>query len=501
MSGSPLISAYTRVFIIPGRARGDHKPVYESCVRMQGVSQGFGDVERVECPDPSAYGEFVEVAQIVGATERPKATLEGRYAMDVKSALLEYARLGCEVDVQLHIGTCEDPSDSNSFKKAIVLEGARLTNFSTDELGALTSGDNKVVNEKSDISARDLYELLPVSYGVKAASIVTNEAIDVAICDTKSCGECTTESDGCKKIFVLTKAAGGSPSTPADIVFSLDKGITWYAHDIDSLGAAIEPDELDCVGNYLVVVSFSDGALHYVLKSALNGITDPTFTKITTGIVAGGKPYAIKGVGSKAFIVGAGGYIYETEDPTAGVTVLDAGSATVNDLKAVDAISRDMAVAVGNNGAIVYTLNGSTWAPAAATPVGVGINLLTVAVKSEDEWWVGTSNGKLFYTLDKGNTWTEKSFSGGGTGSVLSLVLCGNSEMWMAHQTAATKGRILRSYDGGYSWVVTPEGTGSLPLNDKIDALAVCESDPNFVVGVGLADDAADGFIVVGQAV
>ena len=40
-------ASYTRVFIIEGRARPDHSPSYESCLRMLGVSRGFGDIERV----------------------------------------------------------------------------------------------------------------------------------------------------------------------------------------------------------------------------------------------------------------------------------------------------------------------------------------------------------------------------------------------------------------------------------------------------------------------
>jgi hypothetical protein len=74
-----------------------------------------------------------------------------------------------------------------------------------------------------------------------------------------------------------------------------------------------------------------------------------------------------------------------------------------------------------------------------------------------------------------------------------------DSVFYLAHQTSATKGRILRSFNGGYSWIVLPEKAGSLPLNDKVNALAACTFDPNFVVGVGLADNAADGFVVIGQ--
>jgi len=55
------------------------------------------------------------------------------------------------------------------------------------------------------------------------------------------------------------------------------------------------------------------------------------------------------------------------------------------------------------------------------------------------------------------------------------------------------------SIDGGYSFERAEHGTGVLPLSDNINAIATCEHDPDFVVGVGLADDGTDGFILVGN--
>src|SRR3990167_7750021 len=331
-SSKPLQSANSRVYIIDGRARGDHKPSYESCLRMTGLSQGYGDVERVECPDPYQYGKFIEVATIRGATDRPTTTIEGRYPIDLLSSLLALARKGCTFDVQLHMGDCTDPSVFNDYKKVLVLESAYLTNFGTDDLGALASGDNAVVNENADLSGKDAYELRPLAVGAAAASIVTVEVLDVVICDTIQCGDCGEQSDGCERVYALTTAAGGSPGTPADIVFSIDKGVSWAAHDIDTLATAEVPDELDCIGSYIVVVANATDSIHYALKSEFDGFTDPTWTEIATGIVAAGSPNAIHSTGGHAFIVGDGGYVYETEDPTTGVTVLSAGSVVTDNL-------------------------------------------------------------------------------------------------------------------------------------------------------------------------
>lgn len=498
MAKDVLITGNSRVFLIDGRASPDKTPSYESCMRMMGVSQGFGDVERVECPDPSEYSSFNEVTEIRGSEERATTSLSGRYMMNLKSTLLDLATKGCAVDIQLHMGTCTDPSSFNTFKKALVLENASLTSYSTDDLGALGSGDNASVDESADISAENMYEVLPLGFGIKAGSIITNEIVDVVMCDVVSCGDCEEESDGKQKIYGLSIAAGGSPSTPADVVFSIDGGTTWYAHDVDTLGAAEDPDAIDCVGDYITVVSNASGGFHYALKSELDGDIDPSFTEVTTGVVAASEPNAIFSLGTYAFIVGDSGYVYDTSDITAGVSVVDAGTATSNALNAVHALSEEFAVAVGDNGAIIFTETGDSWTSIAG-PVGINVDLNTVWVKSETEWWIGTDTGYLYYTLDQGDSWTEKSFTGSGSGSVHDVVFVTDSVAYLAHATATPAGRILRSYDGGHSWQVLPEGTGSLPANDRINALGY-SGDANFIVGGGLDDDGSDGIMIVGSA-
>lgn len=500
MSGTPLTSGKARVFLIEGRARGDHAPEYEYQLRVTGPAQSFGDVTKIQEPDPNQYDSWSEVGEIRGASDRATTTLEGHYARDVLSQMLAMARKRCAFDVQLHFGACQDPRSFNEFDKILVFEKAFATNWSGGDMGALQSDDNAMVDETTDISAKNMYEIVPMGFGVKAGSIVTNEVVDVKIGDAVSCGECETESDGCKKIFAVTKSAGGSPSTPSDVVFSIDKGITWYAHDVDSLGAAEDATGIDVVGRYVVVISSASDSLHYALKSEFDGVTDPSFTEVTTGFAVGGGPNSIFSVGSAAFIVGNGGYVYYTTDPTTGVTVLDAGTATTSVLTDVYALSEDFAVAVGQNGVVIYTENGETWSVAPKLPVGAGVTLNAVAIKTKSEWWVGSSTGKLYYTLNGGSTWNEKAFPGSGSGQVRDIEFATDSVGFISHSTAAPSGRILRTYDGGYSWSIVPETSATLPLNDYVNALAVCDLDPNFVVGVGLADDGADGFVVVGSA-
>lgn len=496
-SQTPLVSSYTRVWLIDGRARPDHAPEFLSSMKVGSLNQGFGTTNSIYIPDPSRYGKFVEAGKFKDAEERPTTSLMGRYAAFVKSKLIELAQKGCSFDIQIHIGECDDPSIFNSFEKIIIFESADIDSYSTEDLGALEPGEQNKIDETGDISATRMYEYVPLTFAERRPTVVTNQLLDVISPDSVSCGECQDESDGCTSFYAISSGAGGSPSTPADLVFSLDKGQTWSAHDIDGMTPANDPSGLAKVGNYIVVVSNAEGGMFVALESEIKAGTDPAFTSVATGYVAGGDPNDIWSVGSKAFIVGDLGYIYITTDPTSAVEVIDAGEATVDNLNAVHAISESFAVAVGNNGAVVVIEDDLATA-ATTAPVGVAINLTCVYVKSEREWFVGDDNGDLWYTLDGGITWTERTLPGAAPTAISDVTMSSDSIMYVSGIVAA-HGRIWISVDGGYSFIIASRDTNIIPLSDEITALAVCTADVDFIVGVGLADDGADGFIIVGS--
>lgn len=496
---NPAQTGNSRVFVIDGRARPDHKPEYMSHVKAGGISQGFGDIEKIEVPDPDKYDSFMEIGTIRGAKDRATVTLTGRYARDLKSELLKIANQECSVDVQVNSGACTNPSLYNTFDKKIVLEDARVTNWGTEDLGALDSGERAKVDETVDISAKDVYEIVQVSFSEKGGDVVVNELIDVTTCDSASCGDCEVESDGCSKIFAVSLTAPGSASTPADVVYTVDGGTTWFAHDIDTL-ATNDPTGIACLGDYLFVVSNAGLNAHYALKSEFDAVgTDPSFTAIATGFVATGDPNAVDVGSTKAFIAADAGYIYSTEDITTGVTAIADGTIHTSNYLDISAFSDEFVVAVGDDGIIAKSENGTTFSAVTPSPVGVGVSFNAVLAVSKTVWFIGTSAGALYYTTDGGTTFTLKAFPGSGTGVVQDIVMANPTVLYLAHDTAATRGRILRSTNGGYDWVVTPEGSGVLPLSDQVNALATCSGNADFVVGVGLGDDASDGYIVVGS--
>ena len=499
VSQAPLINAFSRVWMQKGRARPDHRPVYKGFYKMAGMNQNFGSVNPVFAPSKTKYGKFDQVGSFRDAEERPTTSLIGHYAADMKSEILSLARENCPADVQLHVGKCEDPSVFNSFQKILIFEEVFVESLSSDDLGSLEPGEQGKVDETGDISAARMYEYMPMSYAARNPAVVTNELLDAIVDNAQSCGDCEEENTGCQNIYAISGAAGGSPGTPADIAFSLDKGLNWAAHDIDTLGAAEALNGVAIMGQYLVVVSRASVSMHIALLSGFKNSGDPVFSEITTGFVAAGGPNAIWSVGSKAFIVGQNGYIYSTTNPAAGVDVLDAGVATTSHLLTVHATSEDFAVAAGEDGVIV-TIIDDLANLVTTTPIGIGVDILTIQAKNSNEWFIGTSDGKFWRTLDGGETWTEMTADLNGTKTAVTSIRIVTDTIIYVAGTVGDHGVIWSSVDGGYSFEREKRGTGAIPLSDKINALAVCgAADPDYLVGVGLNDNGTDGFIVVGS--
>jgi len=190
----PNKTGASRVWFIEGGARADHTPEFQGCMAAGAPSQSFGDVERIECPSAERFNAWVEKGNFQGAVERPTMDIMGRFPMDVVSTMLTLARRRCPFDVHINIGDCEDPTDFDAFKKKFVIENAIYTNWETDELGALESDGQAPVNETGSLSGRQVYEIVPITATRRGDDVVTNELLDVVICDAIPAATATTRA-------------------------------------------------------------------------------------------------------------------------------------------------------------------------------------------------------------------------------------------------------------------------------------------------------------------
>lgn len=482
---------YSRVFLIEnGSVNGETSPTYEGLWKAGAVSFGQGDNTPIRISSADAYGKFQTVGTIPGEQDLPELTIQARYTFDL-SDMLRLVNIGCTHDLQVHLGQCQNPQDfTNGWDKILVLEQARISNYSTTDLGALEPGDNAVVNEDVTWQGELIYEIGKLSATEVATTTIQNEVMAVAICDQAGCGGvCGTSSDGCQNVFFVEGASAGSPGLGAGVVWSSDGMATSTRIVITTLAVGEQPTDAVCVGDNLVVLSEDSESLHYADISDIIAGTQ-TWTEVTEGFVATKGPLAAWSLGpNETWIAAEGGYIYFTDDPTGSVTVQSAGTASTQDLNDIHIFSSTHGVAVGASNAVLKMTDGATWG--AVTGPAVGVVLNAVWMKSEDTWFVGTAGGALYRTNDAGISWTLVGFSGSGSGSVRDIYFVNDTVGYMSHSTSTPVGRIFRTIDGGKSWYILPE-SGSMPAHDRVNHVAACSV--NTVFGGGLADNATDGF-------
>jgi photosystem II stability/assembly factor-like uncharacterized protein len=483
---------FTRVFLIEDRAGPENVPIYQGESRAMPPSWAFGALTPIRRPSRNQYGQF-EIYDVTRAEQGlPTMTVDARYSY----ALSEYLRLakrGCANDVQVHMGSCKNPSDfSGGWEKIAVLEAGYISNWSLDGFGAMTRGDDKPINETVPFEGLDFYEIVPITFAEVAASDVVREIVDIIIADSPACGACGIASDGCQVFVAVQKGAGASPGLPNQVIASRDGGATIIESDITTLATNLDPSALALIGTVIAVVSNADQALHYApLADIIAGTA--TWTRVPDGIIAAGAPNDIFSPnGTEAFVVGDAGYIYHSNDVTAGATLqYSTGTA----FKAVHGLDNLRLVAVGVANHIAATSNGgATWTE--LTGPAVGVDLTSVFMRSKLEWFVGAANGKAYYTRDGGASWKEK--AGLNSPSSVTDIFFPTPTVGFMATIKAGAGKILRSINGGHSWYTLPEGLGSIPTNQKINAIAACGENVNILYAGGLGAS-TDGIIVKGE--
>ena len=92
------------------------------------------------------------------------------------------------------------------------------------------------------------------------------------------CGDCGPNDNGAQRVYAVTKSSGAaSPGLPAELIYSLDGGVTWAQTLIDSFGSTEDPLAVDMVGSRIVVLGAD--AYYYATLNA-NGVPG-TFTKVS----------------------------------------------------------------------------------------------------------------------------------------------------------------------------------------------------------------------------
>jgi len=263
MERSVLLTSDSRIFIKDKTNCCVAEYTYHSCMRLDGLDKSFGDISSEYCPDPDKYRRFIEVATIRGQEDRATTSLVGRLPRKVRSKLDAMGKARCTFDLQLHYGFCGNPSDFNEYEIGLVLENIRITNYSTDQLGALSFDENASILETVQLSVGNFYYVARLNIANTTAQFGPNlQIIDITVCNRPNCYQC--ENCSCA-IYAIGFRTGDTTLT---LFSSLDDGLTWI-EELTIIPIPVLTTEFPdvllsnimCFGNNLYITTSYDNGL------------------------------------------------------------------------------------------------------------------------------------------------------------------------------------------------------------------------------------------------
>lgn len=519
LSGDEIVTqGHVRIYRQPG-GPGPDRPVLYAGKQTQylmvgGLNRSIrGGVTPVYVPDPSNRKRFRQVAR---TEEAPALSTFDVTALQKHGSIpFTLGDLTCEQNYYLSVGTCKDPSDFSRGWSDIfyILSGGLVTD--DVDMGDPTGWEtDDQIEHQMTYTADAIYAAGRIGFGEKAAPYIDREAIDVVYGSNIECGDCGPTDDGTKRIYWLIKASGaGSPGLPSEIVYTVDGGATFAEATITNIGANIDASAIDIAGDKLIVLVNGEDAYYWATINATTGVPG-SFTKVTSGFVAAGSPNDLYVLDSNnVFMVGDAGYIYKLSAVGDAVTVISAGTVTTQVLNRIDGDGEDTIVIAGYAATVITSINrGVTFASTTAAPgsPGVGTNSLqALAVIDNDRFWVGSSQGYLFYTTTGGETWVQSRFSGDQSGAIYDIVFPTREVGYISHSTSTPTARIFGTWNGGANWTNESPRFQNLPTFNRATRLATptvgsstngMTTASNNLAVAGLSGGGTDGIALIGAA-
>lgn len=502
---------HTRGFIQPGAARPNNSAHYygldnQYFIVGDATKPNLGTINPVWVPDPRAINAY----RLVGRTIAPPDLAQADITLLEKhgSIPVQLGRIQCTLNVYEMTGKCKDLSSLlNGWDDFVtVFSNGLVENI---RLGARTGWDDGQVEDVLSTKWGDIYGVGKLSFGEDFTTQIDRELVDVVYQSNVQCGDCGPADDGTKRIYGVTKSSGsGSPGLPAELVYTVDGGATKAQTTITSFGATEDPLGIDIAGNTLIVIS--TGGIYWATLNAKTGVPS-TFTKVTTGLVSGKTLTDIFVLNAREIFFSAlGGYIYKSTDITAGVTAVSAAGATSQDLYRINGDGNETIVAVGAASVVVKSVNrGVSWGTTTTNPSAIPADIKSLAVRDSNYMWVGYALlGRMFYTLNGGETWTEKSFTGSGAGSVRDIVMVSDEVIHVLYDDNTPTAYLLTTFDGGADFARNDSGSDRIlnwPTFTRGNRVAFPDVSDltvavNNVVVAGLAGNAVDGIWLQGAA-
>jgi photosystem II stability/assembly factor-like uncharacterized protein len=414
---------------------------------------------------------------------------------------------GCFNNFYEVVGPCKRPDDFiNGWSDYVkIYSYGRANNH--DESGLTTQEDDNASMIAVEFQFAAIYKIGALLFGEKGAGEVEREVVAMVWAGGIDCGACGPGDNGISRLYAVTKSSGAaSPGTPAEIIYTIDGGATFAQQNITGLGGTVDPTGIALAGNTLIVLDTAGNGYWTSDINTLTGVPG-TWSNVTSGFVASKQPTDIYVAGSsEVYFSGNGGYIYRSTDLASGVTAIETGNVNTSNYVRIHG-QDDTIVVVGDSGKIVKTNNrGTTWANVTLSPTSATVR--AVLVLDDYRYWVGTSGGVVYYTINGGETFVAQTLPGGTLTVIDDIVAATDEVIHIAARTATPTGRLITTWNGGQKWTSSASATQriqSLPTATRFNRIAVPRTgqpttDANTIALGGLSGGGTDGILELGIA-
>ena len=493
-------------------------PTAANALRYEGADEAYmvfdddtnpitGGRKPINFHDPRrrAGGAYIKIGENTTAPDFPKSKI----SFFEKHGGIPWGDFdaGCYNNFYEVVGKCKRPDDFingwDDFVK--IYSYGRADTRNETALTTQESDDSSMTEMEFEFSA--IYKIGALLFGEKAAPEVEREVVDLVWAGGIDCGACGPNDNGTNRLYAVTKSSGAaSPGTPAEVIYTVDGGATFSQTNITGLGGTVDPTGIALVGNTLVVLDTAGNGYWTSDINVLTGVPG-AWTNVTAGFVAAKQPNDLYVAGaSEVYFCANGGYIYKSTDIASGVTVLDPGNVNTSNYQRIHG-QDDTIVIVGDSGKIVKTNNrGITWANVTLSPTSATVR--AILVLDDFRYWIGTSGGFVYYTINGGEFFVLQTLPGGTLTVIDDIVAATDEVIHIVARTSTPTGRLITSWNGGQKWAtsaVTTQRIQNLPTASRFNRIAVpltgqLTTDSNTIALGGLSGGGTDGILELGIA-
>lgn len=461
-----------------------------ACAWMGGSSVPREGTELRYCQDPTRSGKFVVSNKIKTAADQASGDL-----MTKLGKTRHLANMDCPFSLRARYAKCGAREDPGNFDPLmIVFCDVDLTTVDYSDLVAVAPDANDEITVTTPWTASYSYSIYSV-IGSRLGSLADfgDQAInDLAVCDAPQCaGYCGVRKDGCSLFYGVTDK-DTTPYAWSNLITGikdvLSGVITWYDRPVIGIDGNLEA--VECAGDRVLVTSNGESVLGYNDTFDDYGVPDQDeWNLVALTHAPAANRYALQARTTREiWVASSDGYVGKSLDAGETWSWVNTGAASLNCVHAYDA---DLVYAAGNNGQVWRSTDGGTSWTDVSDVATFADNVISLAVPPNriNEVFVGTNAGEIYKSSNKGKTWANVSFTGDGVGSVDALEFCGScggDVLWILHNDAGPRGRILRDLSGGYGGAdvkVAVGYTAVISAGVELNALVCCDENTAYAGG------------------